>query len=197
MQALIDACAAGTIPHASIVQVLSNRKDAYGLTRAKTAGIPTTYHGLLKYKKDHPDLDVDGARLGYDAELSSLVLAARPHLVVLAGFMHILSPAFLGSLKTAGVPVINLHPALYGEYNGAHALERAWADWEVGKITRSGLMVHYVIEEVDMGEPIVQKEVEMREGESFAEWEQRLHEMEWPTLVEATRLVLEKVREKG
>ena len=196
LQALIDACAASTIPHASIVEVLSNRKDVYGLQRATAAGIPTSYHNLLKYKREHPDLSESDARAGYDAQLAHAVLAARPHLVVLAGFMHVLAPTFLDPLKDVGVPVINLHPALRGEYNGKDALERAWADWEAGKTMRTGVMVHYVVREVDMGEPVLQREIAMQAGETFEEFVGRVHELEHPTLVEATRMVLEKIRRK-
>ena len=179
------------------MQVLSNRKDAYGLTRATSAGIPTAYHNLLVYKRQHPDQDDNTARAGYDAQLADIVLAARPQMVVLAGFMHVLAPTFLDALTAAGVPVINLHPALRGEYSGANALQRAWKDWELGKVQRTGVMVHYVVPEVDMGEPILQREIEMRQGETFANFEERVHALERPTLVEATRIALEKTKDSG
>ena len=199
LQALIDACAASIIPDAAITQVISNRKDAYGLTRAHAAHIPTTTHSLYQYKQAHPELAHDEAarRAGYDAALAALVLAARPRLVVLAGFMHVLAPAFLEPLSAAGVPVINLHPALRGAYNGKDALERAWRDWTDRKVARTGVMVHHVVREVDMGEPVLQREVEFHEGETFAEFVERVHAVERPVLVEATRLVLESMRGAG
>ena len=130
LQALIDACASRTIPNASIVLVLSNRKAAYGLERARTAGIATDYFALQPYLKAH-----DGAtREDYDAALAQRVLAHAPQLVVLAGWMHIMSGRFLDALESASVPAINLHPALPGAFDGANALQRAWDAWKQGEI---------------------------------------------------------------
>ena len=112
LQALIDACQSGAIPNAKINHVISNRKDAFGLQRARNAGIPTTYHNLLRYKKEHPDEDLGKARENYDAALASILLAQKPHLVVCAGWMHILAPTFLDPLASAAVPIINLHPVI-------------------------------------------------------------------------------------
>lgn len=119
LQALLDAIAVQTVP-ATIVRVLSNRKDAYGLERARRAAIPTTYHNLLRYKKQHPPTGegVQAAREAYDRDLAALILADRPELVICLGFMHVLSPPFLEPLAEAGVGVINLHPALPGQFNG-------------------------------------------------------------------------------
>src|ERR1700712_993765 len=100
LQALIDAVASKKLvayePSRPIhfVRVISNRKSAFGLTRAEKSNIPTAYHNLVAYKKKHGN-DIVKAREEYDAELARLVLADSPHLVVCAGFMHILSPRFL------------------------------------------------------------------------------------------------------
>jgi len=120
LQAVIDKVSAGQLS-VDIVRVLSNRKDAFGLERAKRAGIPTLYHNLLQYKKRHPATPegVQAAREEYDAELARLVLQDSPELVVCLGFMHVLSPKFLEPLDEAGVRIINLHPALPGAFNGA------------------------------------------------------------------------------
>lgn len=120
LQAVIDKVGAGQLP-AKLIRVLSNRKDAFGLERAKRAGIPTLYHNLVKYKKQHPATPegVQLAREEYDAELARLVLQDEPELVVCLGFMHVLSPKFLEPLAEAGVRIINLHPALPGAFNGA------------------------------------------------------------------------------
>lgn len=119
LQAVIDAISHGKL-HARVVRVICNRKDAYGLTRASEANIPTTYHNLLRYKKRHPNTDegVIAAREEYDAELARLVLDDRPSLVACLGFMHVMSPKFLEPLEREGVEIINLHPALPGEFNG-------------------------------------------------------------------------------
>jgi phosphoribosylglycinamide formyltransferase len=119
LQAVIDKVAAQQL-NANIVRVLSNRKDAYGLERARKANIPTQYHNLVKYKKQHPATPegVQAAREEYDAELARLILADQPELVVCLGFMHVLSSRFLEPLEKANVRIINLHPALPGAFNG-------------------------------------------------------------------------------
>ena len=120
LQTVIDRTVAGQLP-VNIVRVLSNRKDAFGLERARRANIPTHYHNLVKYKKQHPATPegIQAAREEYDAELARLVLADSPDMVACLGFMHVLSPRFLEPLETAKVKIINLHPALPGAFNGA------------------------------------------------------------------------------
>lgn len=119
LQAVIDQVAAGTLD-TTLVRVISNRKDAFGLERARKANIPTQYHNLVQYKKQQPATPegVQAAREAYDAELARLILADQPDLVVCLGFMHILSPQFLSPLEQAKVRIINLHPALPGAFNG-------------------------------------------------------------------------------
>ena len=120
LQAVIDSVSVGELC-VTIARVLSNRKDAFGLERAKRAGIPTLYHNLLKYKKQHSATPegVQAAREEYDAELARLVLEDSPDLVACLGFMHVLSTKFLRPLEDAHVKIINLHPALPGAFNGA------------------------------------------------------------------------------
>lgn len=117
LQAVID----DTSLPAKTVRVISNRKDAFGLERARRADIPTHYHNLLKYKKQHPATPegVQRAREEYDAELARLVVDDKPDLVACLGFMHVLSEGFLGPLEKEGIRIVNLHPALPGEFNGA------------------------------------------------------------------------------
>ena len=194
LQALIDACSNATIPDAQIVRVISDRKAAYGLIRATTASIPIYYHNFIKYKKDQED--VAKARETYDQALAEIVLADKPGLVVCAGWMRVLSPAFLESVAGAGVPVINLHPALPGQYNGTNAIGRAYEDFRDGKIEKTGVMIHYVITEVDMGEPILVQDIGIRKDESLEELEKRIHQIEWAAIVEGTNQALERLRQK-
>lgn len=91
------------------------------------------------------------------------------------------------------IPVINLHPALPGAFDGANAIERAYEAFQNGLINKSGVMVHSVIKEVDRGEPVIVKEVEMKAGEPLEEFENRLHQVEWELIVRATAKVLEEV----
>jgi phosphoribosylglycinamide formyltransferase len=113
LQALIDAQEKILPKGAKIIRVISNKKDAFGITRAQAANIPTSYHNLLKYKKDPKfEGDVPRARVAYDEDLAKLVLRDEPDLVVCAGFMHILSPGFLEPLEKGNVKIINLHPGM-------------------------------------------------------------------------------------
>lgn len=149
LQALLDAIAAGTVHNAHVVRVISNRKAAFGLTRAQNAKIPTTYHNLVPFKKKFPENEVDKARTAYDAELAKLILVDQPDLVACLGFMHILTPAFLDPIAAANIAVINLHPALPGQFDGIDAIERAHQAWLDGKIDGTGVLLHRVIAKVD------------------------------------------------
>lgn len=196
LQALIDATTTTShLPSCQITHVISNKKNVPGLNRAKAAGIDTTVLNLVSdgyTAKGTPA--TPAARSAYDADLAALILAVPTDLVVCAGFMHILSPAFLTPLSTASVPVINLHPALPGQYSGTNAIQRAWQDCQDGKADRTGVMIHYVIQEVDMGECIIEREVEMREVKTLEGLEVRMHEAEHIAIVEGTGKAVERVR---
>ncbi|KAI0047148.1 phosphoribosylglycinamide formyltransferase [Auriscalpium vulgare] len=190
LQALIDAQDTPALPNAHIVLVLSNRKAAYGLTRAASARppIPTAYLALAPYLKAH----ANATRADYDAAVAALVVGAQPDLVVLAGWMHVLSERFLDAVSP--IAVINLHPALPGAFDGAHAIERTYAAFQRGEVRGGGAMVHRVVREVDRGEPLVVREVEIREGEAMEAFEERLHRTEWEIIVEGARKALDEVR---
>ncbi|EAW13952.1 phosphoribosylglycinamide formyltransferase [Aspergillus clavatus NRRL 1] len=199
LQAVIDKVSAGQLP-AKLVRVISNRKDAYGLERARRADIPTEYHNLVKYKKRHPATPegVQAAREEYDAELARLVLADSPDLVACLGFMHVLSPKFLEPLEAARMKIINLHPALPGAFNGANAIERAHAAWLEGKLDKTGVMIHNVISEVDMGEPILVREIPFVKGEDedLHVFEKKVHEIEWGVVIEGVQLAIDEIKSR-
>ena len=148
----------------------------------------------MPYKKKHAE-SVDRAREEYDADLAKLILSTtpRPDLIVCAGWMHIVTGAFLGPIAAANIKIINLHPALPGEFAGAGAIERAWRAGREEGLKRTGVMIHEVIAEVDAGEPVLTREVELHEGESLEELEERIHKVEHGAIVEGTRRMLEKI----
>ncbi|KAL8770724.1 MAG: hypothetical protein Q9209_003591 [Squamulea sp. 1 TL-2023] len=195
LQAIIDAIQDGSIKDAEIVRVVSNRAAAKGLMRAKEAKIPTLYHSLKKFREqntigqDKPEV----LRQHYDKVLADLILKDHPNLVIAVGWMHIVSGAFLDPLTEAGVPIINLHPALPGAYSGANAIARAYEDFMQGSITKTGVMVHYVIAEVDAGEPLVVKELDIQPGESLGELEKRMHSLEWVAIVQGVQLAIKRL----
>lgn len=107
-----------------------------------------------------------------------------------------MTPSFLDPLAAAGIKIINLHPALPGEFAGAGAIERAWKAGREEGLKRTGVMIHEVIAEVDAGKAVVVQEVELREGESLEGLEGRIHEVEHGLIVEGTRRVLGQIGEE-
>jgi len=144
LQAIIDSTH-GINPNitirANVVAVISNRKKAYGLERARKYNIPAIY---LPFKSKKMD------RIEYDKFLANEISKLEPDLIILAGWMHILSNDFLKIHKR----VINLHPALPGEFPGKDAIGMAYQAFKEGKTKRTGAMVHWVIPELDAGEPL-------------------------------------------
>lgn len=180
LQVLIDAVAVGEIA-LSIDLVVSNRKAAYGLERAAKANIPTLYFPLKPFKTQGRH------REDYDAALAGEIQVYKPDLIVLAGWMHILGPAFLDNFPQK---VINLHPALPGQFAGTHAIERAFAAYQAGEINHSGCMVHYAIPEVDAGAVIAQMEVPILPDDTLDSFATRMHETEHYLIVEAVKRVM-------
>lgn len=174
-QAILDACHAGTLP-AEVVVTVSNRKAAYGLQRAKDAGIPAIYHPLKPYKR------AGQSRRDYDADLADLLKAYQPDWIVLAGWMHILSQAFLDHFPNR---VVNLHPALPGQFAGTHAIERAFEAYQAGNIQETGIMVHLVPDErVDEGPVLATASVPILPDDSLETLKRRIHATEHQLLVE-------------
>jgi formyltetrahydrofolate-dependent phosphoribosylglycinamide formyltransferase len=179
LQAIIKAIRKHEL-EAQIVVVVSNREKAYGLTRARRAGIPTLYFPFKPYQ------EAQRSREAYDADLAARVAAYKPDLIVLAGWMHILSAAFLDRFPER---VINLHPALPGQFPGMHAIERAYESFLEGAIESTGVMVHQVVPKVDAGPVIVQEEVPIYADDSLDELETRIHTTEHQLIVAAIRQI--------
>lgn len=174
LQAIIDACVGGELA-AEVVAVIADRADAHGLVRAAEARVPSVHVGR----------HTDEARADYDARLADVVAGFGPDLVVLAGWMRILTNAFLGWFPNR---VVNLHPALPGELPGTRAIERAWNEAMAGERTRSGVMVHYVPDEgVDDGPVIATAEVPIRPDDTLETFAQRVHSAEHRLLVDTLR----------
>lgn len=188
LQALIDA----KIP---ISHVISSSSDAYGLERAKKAGIPTIVQTLKTYYGDLPvsaKEERKQARAKFNEDLAKVVIELKPTLVVCAGWMLILSPKFLEPLAAQKIDIINLHPALPDAFPGIHAIERAWQAGQEGRISKGGLMIHYVIAAVDEGQPILVKELDLRKDETLDQYEERVHAAEHQAIVEGTNIALSR-----
>jgi phosphoribosylglycinamide formyltransferase-1 len=177
LQAILDACASGELP-ATVVSVISNKADAYGLVRAKKAGVEVLYFPKKKNE----------SREEYDARLAAYVSTYLPDYIILAGWMRILSPAFLSSFPNR---VINLHPALPGMFPGTHAIERAHVAYQSGEIDRTGVMIHLVPDEgVDNGPVLGLQEIQFHPDESLERFESRVHDVEHKLLVNTLRNIL-------
>ncbi|KAH7265164.1 formyl transferase [Fusarium redolens] len=196
-QALIDAISTGSLPNSRIISLIVNRRNAHATVRAEKAGIPWQYFNLISHgfleKGETDEQKVAEGRRKYDAALAEKILSSdeKPELIVLAGWMHVFSTAFLDPIKKAGLNVINLHPALPGEFDGANAIERAYDEFKAGRLTRSGIMAHYVIAEVDRGTPILVKEIEWK-GEDLEQYKEKVHSHEHELIVNATAKVAQE-----
>lgn len=180
LQAILDAIEEGQIPAVAGL-VVSNRKDAFGLVRAEQAGVPTAYFPFKPYR------DTGKSREHYDVDLAELIRPYQPYLIILAGWMHILSAAFLNHFPSK---VINLHPALPGQFAGTHAIQRAYEAYQRSEIEHTGCMVHYTIPEVDAGPVIAQAKVPILPTDGLADLEARMHQTEHELLVTAVQAAL-------
>ncbi|MCJ1455422.1 hypothetical protein MMC28_005777 [Mycoblastus sanguinarius] len=197
LQALIDAIKEGKLANCEIERVISNKRRAAGLERAKKAGITTDYHNLVPYKKKYPD-NLEQARLEYDRDLAELVRKDKPDLIVCAGFMHILAPAFLDPIAQGNIHIINLHPALPGQFDGISAIERAHQAWLDGNVNKTGVLIHRVISEVDRGEAILVEEIPFIKGvdEDIDALTEKIHSVEHRAIVTGTAIMVQKILEE-
>ncbi|AOA08665.1 MULTISPECIES: phosphoribosylglycinamide formyltransferase [Pseudomonas] len=160
LQALIDSDDVKASP-ANIRAVISNRADAYGLQRAKDAGIDTRV-------LDHKAFE---GREAFDAALIEVIDEFKPQLVVLAGFMRILSADFVRHYQGR---LLNIHPSLLPKYKGLHTHQRAL---EAGD-GEHGCSVHFVTEELDGGPLVVQAVIPVESDDSPHSLAQRVHAQE-------------------
>ena len=160
LQALIDA----ELP---VRAVASNRKDAYALVRARAAGVPTATFSL----------DCHADRAERDLVMATWLEERGVELVVLAGYMHLLTPPFLRRFPER---VVNVHPSLLPAFPGARAIDDALA----AGVDTTGVSVHYVDEGLDSGPLIAQEPVPVEPRETL---EERIHAVEHRLLPEVVR----------
>lgn len=182
LQALMDGERAGKLPHGQLVLVVSNRSGAYALERAKKAGIPTAT--LLKKEL--------GSQEAFEQALLKLLREHNIQLVVLAGFLSILSKSFTDAYPQR---ILNIHPSLIPSFCGAgfYGLKVHEAALARGvKVT--GATVHFVNEIPDGGQILAQKAVDILPGDTPELLQRRVMEQaEWLLLPEATEAVCEKI----
>lgn len=166
LQALLDVCGQGanasaTPIGAKIVGVLSNREEALALSRATRAGVATA---VVKHR-DYAE------RIDFDAAMIKHIDAWAPDMVILAGFMRILTPDFVSHYSGR---LINIHPSLLPKYKGLHTHQRALDAGDA----EHGCSVHFVTPELDGGPVIAQYRVSVHQHDSVDSLAQRVHEAE-------------------
>ena len=186
LQALLDAEKSGILHSGAIRLVISNKAGAYALTRAEAAGVKTA----TVLKKDFPD------PAAFEDELQRLLEENGIDLIVLAGFLRILSAGF-----TARWPkrILNVHPSLIPSFcgEGYYGLKVHEAALKRG-VKLTGATVHFVNEIPDGGEILLQKSVPVAPGDTPETLQRRVMEQaEWLLLPEATQLVCETIMNKG
>ena len=157
LQQIIDECHRETI---EIKLVVSDQKEAFGVKRALLAGIPTIVHEQEKGQ----------SRESYCESLIDVVESASPKLVILAGFMKILTPNFVNSFT-----IVNIHPALLPKFPGLHTHRRVL---EAGD-KEHGITIHFVDEGVDTGPIIHQVSMPILPDDTEETVEERIHQLEY------------------
>lgn len=204
LQAIIDKIASEELKNVEIKAVISNKSDAFGLERAKKAGISTEVFSFKEFQnramptgkqaENKAEYDIIGQneadenkakdimRQRYCAELALLVKKYNPELVVLAGWMLVLKDEFLKEFPTR---VMNLHPALIPAFPGTHGIQQAF-DFGA-KVT--GVTVHFVPDEgVDSGPVIIQEPIRIEENDTLESLEVKIHAVEHQVLPKAIQL---------
>ena len=160
MRAIAEAAASGDIP-VEVRAVISDKAEAAGLATAAAMNIPTRSLSAREF----PD------RASYDQALGALVASFEPRLVVLAGFMRILSPGFIAAFADR---ILNVHPSLLPLYRGLHTHRRALE----ARDSVHGCSVHFVTEELDGGPLVIQAQVKVRPDDSESTLSARVQQQE-------------------
>lgn len=180
LQAMIDASARGDMA-GELAVVVSNKPGVLALERAAKAGIEAVVFDHRKFAD----------RAQFDAALSEALVERSVDYVILAGFMRLLTPAFVTRWRGR---LVNIHPSLLPAFPGAHALRDAVA----ARATRTGVTIHFVDEGTDTGPVIVQESVEVRPDDTEDTLATRVHAVEhrlFPRVVDA--LVRGRIRLEG
>lgn len=178
LQAIIDAVDNGTITNTRLAGVISNNKNAYALERARIRGIPAQCVSPRDYEE----------RAQFNRKLLEAVDAYEPDLVVLAGFLVVIPPEMTAKYKNR---MINIHPSLIPSFcgTGYYGLKVHEAALERG-VRVVGATVHFVDEGTDTGPILLQKAVEVKQGDTPKELQRRVMEQaEWKILPRAIDLI--------
>ena len=172
MVAIVDAVKSGEIPDSEVAVVISDKPNAPGLEKANARGVETVVIERNKRTREE-----------HDAEIITELQKREVELVCLAGYMRLVSPSFVRAFPDR---IINIHPSLLPAYPGLDVHERVLAAGE--KV--SGCTVHFVNEDLDAGPIILQKEVEVRDGDTAETLSARILDQEHRLYVDAVRKIV-------
>ena len=176
-QTIIDGCQKGEI-NGQIVQMISTARKGYCLERASRAGIPS----VVIHKSDYETMEaLNEAR-------HQALCAAKPDLIVLAGFLGILPPQ---TIQAFSGKIINIHPAYLPNFPGAHGIRDAYE----AKVSFTGVTVHYVDEGIDTGEIILQEKLSIDPAWTLEELETHVHALEYELFPRAVRQICKEIEE--
>ena len=170
LQAIIDSIASKQLS-AEIIKVISNKADAYGLQRAEKAGIPQQVLAYTNFS----------SREEYDQALSQIIDKQQPDLIILAGFMRILSQQFVEKYNNK---MLNVHPSLLPKFKGLNTHQRALDAGE----KEHGCSVHFVTPELDDGPVILQARVKIKSDDTAETLADKVHEQEHRIYPEAIQM---------
>ena len=174
LQAIIDAEHSGNLSDGEIKLVVCDQPDAFALIRAQKADIPV----FLQEGKGY------ASREAYDQSIIQRLKKDKIELIVLAGFMRILSGHLVNEYKNK---ILNIHPALLPAFKGANGIKDAYeADVDV-----TGVTVHFVTEELDSGPVILQEKVPIEKDDTLEELEEKVHKVEHEMYPEAVRMFID------
>jgi phosphoribosylglycinamide formyltransferase 1 len=168
LQALIDGCEGNSIAHIAVV--ISNRRDAYGLERAKSKGIPTYWVSHRNRTRD-----------SFEKELLTIVQNHQVEWVCLAGFMRVLTDVFLSQYKNR---VLNIHPSLLPAFPGLNAQQQAL---EYG-VKQTGATVHFVDSGMDTGPIVLQESVSIMDSDDLDRLKEKVLQIEHQLFPKALQL---------
>ncbi|MCW3490043.1 phosphoribosylglycinamide formyltransferase [Dethiobacter alkaliphilus] len=181
LQAIMDAIERRDITNAEVAVVISDRKNAYALERARQKSIPVKHQSSKNYQ----------SREDYDRDLVTYLTEQQIDLVVLAGFMRLMTPHFVAAYPNR---ILNIHPSLLPAFPGAHGVRDALAYG----VKVAGCTVHFVDEGMDTGPIILQEAVPVYDSDTEESLQERIHELEHRLYPRAIELwVQDKIKIQG
>lgn len=182
-EALAKRFAKKEIP-GKLVLLFCNHPAAPVMKRAARLGVPAKAWTVREC----------GGKEPYEKRLLALLQDYQVDFVILAGYLRVVGQTILGAYPHS---IVNLHPALLPHYKGLHAIERAFADFQSGKIRQTGVTVHFIDDQLDHGENIAQQVVPIKDDDTPNTLEARIHETEHQLFPQAVKEVLQQRMNKG